>query len=1064
MSNTICLITCTGKPNIRLSPQSFSLTVFPQPSLQIEQFKTDPALSGVRLSIEKIKFSAQLKALFSGRLILNPIVLTRPVVEVIPSKANKKKGALNEQLNQAKASFTSLFQFLPDDQPALEIAFKELSLIQPSVSGVSGSIYLDRKKQIILFNAKIRQISIDDHLLKNTKIYESLDIGAFSLYETTALLKIDDQLSLSGQFNIDHSKLWSQTKKLLIETETIKSDVQFSEAYVQVDISPIQFMTPQAEISANFYHDFKLKNASASFSGANIDVKKADATSAILFKGHQLPSQIFDIVKQGVVPRIDVSFKANNLKTLFHDTNLFLDGSLKDGTVHIPETTLTAQNLKGQVQIRDRKLRIQSDQGFISNNRLKSAELEVDLSVKQKAPFSGTFMVDTDLSSIPGILISLLPPSGFTKELVNLSNIKGRTDARLFLKSHTDGSPLEVAVLTDPFTMNGNYSRIPGDISIDNVRFEFKNNIITLENLIASVNQNTLKDVSATIDLNRDFLDLRGESALINVNRTIQWLKAFEATRKLILPVVHGSGNLLLSHLDIKGPPLKPELWDYHLKGTGINVALTADTKAEQIGDFNFNFNANPEIFTLNEGDLNLENLDFIKSSVDPKQYRSIALPVSIQELSLVNQKGKTALSGTARFSEATRIKLELSGRNINALKMNTAHFIDAGSSDCKLTQKSADNSVVWDFSGILNFDSLKKIIHPDSYYDRKIAEITNNQPLVMHTDTNDDLHVLTSSLNIDSFFSTTADNQDSSNWLVNRLIYLKSNEIYYKALKFDNVTSQLKLTGKGHEIQINSADLCDLTLNGTIFIAKEQVRIQLPVKAVEKESISDLIRCLIKKEGFMEGNYSVRSELNSTGTPSDFIRHFNGPLDYSSTDGRIYKLTLLSRILSVLNVSKVFRGKIPDIGQSGFAYKSIHIESDIKDSIIHIDKAIVDGHDMTLILRGWIDPINDKIELTCLVAPFKTIDMIIEKIPVINTILNNRLVSVPVQATGKLSDPVVVPLHPSAVGSGIVNLMTDILKTPIKLLDKLPFESSDDNPAKSSETDQKEESDPAVE
>ncbi|MBT5988796.1 hypothetical protein HOG75_03710, partial [bacterium] len=152
---------------------------------------------------------------------------------------------------------------------------------------------------------------------------------------------------------------------------------------------------------------------------------------------------------------------------------------------------------------------------------------------------------------------------------------------------------------------------------------------------------------------------------------------------------------------------------------------------------------------------------------------------------------------------------------------------------------------------------------------------------------------------------------------------------------------------------------------------------------------------------------------------------------------GRIYKLTLISRILSILNVSKIFRGKFPNVTQNGFAYNKIILEADIKDSIIYLTKAIIDGQDMALIFSGWIDPANDTLDLTCLVAPFKTIDLIIKKIPIVNTLLGGRLVSVPIKASGKLSDPVVVPLHPSAVGDGLISMMSDILKTPVKLWDK---------------------------
>ena len=93
----------------------------------------------------------------------------------------------------------------------------------------------------------------------------------------------------------------------------------------------------------------------------------------------------------------------------------------------------------------------------------------------------------------------------------------------------------------------------------------------------------------------------------------------------------------------------------------------------------------------------------------------------------------------------------------------------------------------------------------------------------------------------------------------------------------------------------------------------------------------------------------------------------------------------------------------------------------------------------MALIFSGWIDPLNDKMDLTCLVAPFKTIDTIIKYIPVVNTMLSGRLVSFPAKATGSITDPVVIPLHPSAVGKGLVNMLGDILKTPVRLFEETP-------------------------
>jgi hypothetical protein len=168
-------------------------------------------------------------------------------------------------------------------------------------------------------------------------------------------------------------------------------------------------------------------------------------------------------------------------------------------------------------------------------------------------------------------------------------------------------------------------------------------------------------------------------------------------------------------------------------------------------------------------------------------------------------------------------------------------------------------------------------------------------------------------------------------------------------------------------------------------------------------------------------------------------LKHnLTGTIRMTSDGGRIFRLTLLSRILSLLNISKLMEGKFPDIEQNGFAFNYINIVADVEKSRIILKQAVINGLDMTLVFVGWIDMVSREIDLTCMVAPFKTADRIIGKIPVINTMLNGRLISVPVKATGTLSNPEVTVLKPSEVGKSLINTMRDILITPFKLIDTI--------------------------
>ena len=72
---------------------------------------------------------------------------------------------------------------------------------------------------------------------------------------------------------------------------------------------------------------------------------------------------------------------------------------------------------------------------------------------------------------------------------------------------------------------------------------------------------------------------------------------------------------------------------------------------------------------------------------------------------------------------------------------------------------------------------------------------------------------------------------------------------------------------------------------------------------------------------------------------------------------------------------------------------------------------------------------------ITVLVAPFKTVDRIVKHIPLVGNVLGGNLISIPFRAIGDLSDPDVIPLSPTAVGSGLLGILERTLKLPITII-----------------------------
>jgi len=110
--------------------------------------------------------------------------------------------------------------------------------------------------------------------------------------------------------------------------------------------------------------------------------------------------------------------------------------------------------------------------------------------------------------------------------------------------------------------------------------------------------------------------------------------------------------------------------------------------------------------------------------------------------------------------------------------------------------------------------------------------------------------------------------------------------------------------------------------------------------------------------------------------------------------------------------------------------------KADLLNGRLVIKEAVIDGKSMEIGCEGEVDLLRDQLDLRVLVAPLKTVDFIIKHIPGLNYVLGGTLVSIPVRVSGRLADPTITPLSPSAVGEGLLGIMERALTLPVKIIE----------------------------
>ncbi|OGQ87207.1 MAG: hypothetical protein A2512_09465 [Deltaproteobacteria bacterium RIFOXYD12_FULL_56_24] len=197
------------------------------------------------------------------------------------------------------------------------------------------------------------------------------------------------------------------------------------------------------------------------------------------------------------------------------------------------------------------------------------------------------------------------------------------------------------------------------------------------------------------------------------------------------------------------------------------------------------------------------------------------------------------------------------------------------------------------------------------------------------------------------------------------------------------------------------------------------------------------VLPCLGYPQDIIIGEFSLDARLDGM-----LDNWQDGHLQIESHQGRILRLKLLSKILSVVNITDLFRvdqdGDGAETSTRGFPYKDLLIKAHVKENELVIDEAVIRGEGLNLFARGKMNLATFDLDVVVLISPFKTLDAIVSKVPLVGRVIGGEtatLITFPVGVTGRATDPQVTPLPPSAVGEGLVNIIKRTLLLPFYIL-----------------------------
>jgi hypothetical protein len=245
-------------------------------------------------------------------------------------------------------------------------------------------------------------------------------------------------------------------------------------------------------------------------------------------------------------------------------------------------------------------------------------------------------------------------------------------------------------------------------------------------------------------------------------------------------------------------------------------------------------------------------------------------------------------------------------------------------------------------------------------------------------------------------------------------------------------VQGTLRLEAQRARIELREARMCGVSFPLEVEAQPDGYAANVRLE-MNKEPLEKAVLCLSGEQVQISGATDLRADLATRGKPEELLRNLTGTLRLDVRDGRLQKLDLLGRILSIANFSNI--SEVHKAAAAGIPYRTIVVGGHFEGGQFVVQEAGLDSSALRLAASGHVGMVEPNTQLTVLVAPLASVDRVVGAIPIVGNVLGGVLTTVPVAVSGDIRDPRVVPLGPHAVSDQLLGVLERTLKLPGKLV-----------------------------
>lgn len=797
----------------------------------------------------------------------------------------------------------------------------------------------------------------------------------------------------------------------------------------------------------------------------DLEIDAARQVATLVAAEVPIVRDIFEVLHDGMVPEITVRSEAPSLGALGGDQALRIQGRLVDGRVHVPGVDLDLDHVTGEAAVAGGVLVGEQASAQLGKSAASGGRLRVGLGGSTPELHVDT-QVQGDAAETAALLKRLVVDEAFQREFERVSDVGGSVTGRLSI----DGTTSDVAVRAEAsaFTVSAHIAGLRSPLQIDGEHFLYDARGIEARDVSLATGGSRLSEVAFRIlpGRTRSFEAAAGVSR-IALDEVYPWLQMSGWLPESPWNPTSVSGTLSLESLSLSRAPDDRGDWQFDLIGSAQRLVIESAQLQQRIATqypvelsdlrVRYDTKTGTSLATKVTAPSNLSGaLDLVSSAAhleiknlrvhDPQSDASLTLLLAPQDFSLTF-KGRLTKATLDRLIENDLLAGSLRGDiHVGIGRNRPGRFTVKGQLEAQgvgVPLRGGRHVTIEDIAleGAGSRLSGKATVEtPEGTRLQLQGQVQQSADTLVA-----DVDLAAGRLDWSAIEPWLAQGDgadgrgDSGSWArsLRGKVRVTAEAFSYRGFTWEPVHAVMAFAPSGVTVTVRDATVCGVATPGTIVVAPQGLT--LAFKPVAKnQPLQAVAKCMGLRDEVGTGLCSLDAEVTLRGTAAELSRSLQGRVNIAAANGRFYRMGVTARILSVLSVATGALGNIPQITEEGLPYDAVSIKGDLKGGRLLLKEATLDGPSVKWAAEGSVDLSAGSLDIILLVAPLTTVDAVVSRIPILSGVLGGSLVSIPVKVSGDLADPKITPLPPSAVGKGLLNVMTRTLKLPMKVIQPL--------------------------